>query len=83
MKSILIATAACVLCAGFPIQSLAEEEHPVDTQATSVEASMADLERRIEQLEAKIGRETVGSAFQPRGSKALHLRIPAQTSSLD
>jgi hypothetical protein len=83
MKSILIATVACVLCAGSPTQSFAEEEHPVDTQATSVEASMADLESRIEQLEAKIGGETVESAFQPRGSRTLHLRAPAQASSQD
>jgi hypothetical protein len=81
MKNILIATAACVLCAGLPTQSSAEEERPVVSQATSVEAMMADLERRIEQLEAKIGGETVGSAFQGRGLR--HLRRPVQAPNLN
>lgn len=83
MKSIMIATAACVLCAGFPTGSMAEDvETAVDQQTAT--STLADLERRVGQLEAKIGGETVKSSFQPR--VVPRVRYPSgstQASTLD
>jgi hypothetical protein len=83
MKKILVVTAACIaLCAGLANPSVAGETL-ARASGASVETTVADLERRIEQLEAKIGGETVESAFQPRGPKVRHLTVPAQASNLD
>ena len=83
MKNVMIATAACVLCAGFATNSIAEGEPSANSQTTSVETIVADLEHRVEQLEAKVGGETVGSAFQARGSKIRHLSPPVEASNLE
>jgi hypothetical protein len=82
MKSIMIATAASVLCAGFPTGSMAEDvETAVDQQTTA--STLADLERRVGQLEAKIGGKTVKSSFQPRGYRVQHPSGSTQASNLD
>jgi hypothetical protein len=82
MKSIMIATAACVLCAGCPTVSMAEDVKAAVDQQTAA-STLADLERRVGQLEAKIGGETVKSAFQPRNQKVRHPSGSTQTSNLN
>ena len=67
MKSSMIAAAACFLCAGFPTGAMAENaEFTVDRQ--TVVSTLADLERRVRQLEARIG-GTGKSTFAPRGQR--------------
>ena len=81
MKTILVVTAACIpLYAGLPSPSVADETQATESRVSN-ETIVADLERRIEGLEAKVGGETVNSAFQPRGPKVRHLKVPAQASS--
>lgn len=83
MKKTLIVSAACIaVYAGLPNPSVADAFIASESGA-SVETIVADLERRIEELEAKIGGEAVKSAFQPRGTKVPHLRVPAQASTLN
>ncbi len=72
MKKILVITAACIaLYAGLPNPSVADETQVRESRASD-ETTVADLERRIEGLEAKIGGETASSAFKPRGRKVRH-----------
>ena len=83
MKKTVIVSAACIaVCAGLPNPSVADALSASESGA-SVETIVADLERRIEELEAKIGGEAVKSAFQPRGTKVPHLRVPAHASTLN
>jgi len=83
MKKTLIVSAACIaVYAGLPNPSVADAFLASESGA-SVETIVADLERRIEELEAKIGGEAVKSAFQPRGTKVPHPRVPAQASTLN
>jgi len=83
MKRILIVAAASVaLCTGLPNPSIADQP-PASKSGASVETTVADLERRIDQLEAKIGGETAESAFRPRGPKVRYPTVPAQASSLN
>jgi len=83
MKKTLIVSAACIaVYAGLPNPSVADAFLASESGA-SVETIVADLERRIEELEAKIGGEAVKSGFQPRGTKVPHLRVPAHASTLN
>jgi hypothetical protein len=83
MKKTLIVSAACIaVYAGLPNPSVADA--PLASESGErVETIVADLERRIEELEAKIGGETIKSAFQPRNPKVRHLKVPAQATSLN
>ncbi len=80
MKKILVATAmSAALYAGLPSPSTAEQA-PTSGNGANVDTIVADLERRIEQLETKVGASTADSAFQARGAKARHLTVPAKAS---
>jgi len=80
MKKLLAATAMSVaLYAGLSSPSTAEQT-PTSGSGASVDTIVADLERRIEQLEAKVGGGTADSAFQARGAKVRHLTVPAKAS---
>jgi hypothetical protein len=83
MKKKLIVSAACIaVCVGLPNPSVADALSASESGA-SVETIVADLERRIAELEAKIGGEAAKSTFQPRATKVPHLRVPAQASTLN
>jgi len=83
MKKILVISAACLaVFAGVPNRSVADETLGSGSDA-SVGTTVADLERRIVELEAKVGGKMVKPAFQPRGPKVRQLRRPAQESSLN
>jgi hypothetical protein len=81
-KILSVTTAFAALCTGLPDPSFADETLTSKSEA-SVETTVADLERRVERLEAKIGGETIESPFQPRGPKVRHLAAPAQASNQD
>lgn len=83
MKKILIITATSIaLCAGLPNSSIADEA-PTSMGGASVDATLADLQRRIEELEARVGGKTPNSNLQPQNSAFRNLRRPTKASSPD